>query len=52
MEQCLQFWQTLLNGSLIELLQNEQHPILRAVGCDCLGSVGAQIFEQLPVSMI
>ncbi|KAJ8953878.1 hypothetical protein NQ318_019118 [Aromia moschata] len=48
MEQCLLFWQTLLNGSLIELLQSEQFPILRAVGCDCLGSIGPHIFEQLP----
>lgn len=45
---CLQFWQTLLNGGLINLLQNEQHSILRAIGCDCLGSIGAFIFEQLP----
>ncbi|KAJ8927250.1 hypothetical protein NQ314_020301 [Rhamnusium bicolor] len=47
-DQCLLFWQTLLNGSLMELLQCEQHPILRAVGCDCLGSIGSHIFEQLP----
>ncbi|KAG5900627.1 hypothetical protein JTB14_005905 [Gonioctena quinquepunctata] len=47
-EYCLLFWQTLLNGSLIDLLQSEQHPILRAVGCDCLGSIGSDISEKLP----
>ncbi|KAJ8969071.1 hypothetical protein NQ317_001145 [Molorchus minor] len=48
MEQCLQFWQTLLNECLMELIQSEQAPILRAVGCDSLGSIGPQIFQQLP----
>ncbi|RZC35907.1 HEAT repeat-containing protein 6 [Asbolus verrucosus] len=48
LDQCLPFWQVLLNGSLTGLLQSEQHPILRAVGCDCLGSMGAFAFEQLP----
>jgi hypothetical protein len=45
---CLPFWQTLLNGSLTALLQNEQHHLLRAVGCDCLGSIGPDAFEGLP----
>ena len=44
---CLSFWQTLLTSSLTKLLQNEQHSILRAIGCDCLGSVGPEAFEQL-----
>ncbi|CAG9812627.1 unnamed protein product [Phaedon cochleariae] len=47
-EDYLFFWQTLLNGSLVDLLQSEQHSILRAVGCDCLGSIGSDIFEKLP----
>lgn len=45
---CLNFWQTLLNGPLVSLLQSEQHATLRAIGCDCLGSIGPHIFQQLP----
>lgn len=45
---CLLFWQTLLNDSLIGLLKNEELSVLRAIGCDCLGSIGRNIFEQLP----
>ncbi|KAK9885381.1 hypothetical protein WA026_010880 [Henosepilachna vigintioctopunctata] len=44
----LTFWQTLINGSLTILLQSEQKAALRAVGCDCLGSIGSHIFERLP----
>lgn len=48
----VQFWLILLNGPLIALLQDEKSAILRAVGCDCLGSIGAKVFERLPVSKI
>ncbi|KAF2895184.1 hypothetical protein ILUMI_10984 [Ignelater luminosus] len=45
-EQGFLFWQTLINSkSLTSLLQCEQHPVLRAVSCDCLGSIGPHIFE-------
>lgn len=47
-ENGLEFWSTLLNGPLISLLQEEQHGVLRAIGCDCLGSIGAKVFERLP----
>lgn len=49
LEKGVQFWQTLLNGSLVTLLQEEQQPALRAVGCDCVGSIGPYVFERLPV---
>lgn len=45
-EQGFGFWQTLMNSSLTSLLQCEQHAVLRAVGCDCLGSIGPHIFER------
>ncbi|KAF7272429.1 hypothetical protein GWI33_014777 [Rhynchophorus ferrugineus] len=45
---CLDFWQALLDGPLVSLLQNEQQHALRAVGCDCIGSIGPYIFQQLP----
>lgn len=48
----VQFWLVLLNGPLVALLQDEQHAVLRAVGCDCLGSVGAKAFERLPVGIV
>ncbi|VEN58079.1 unnamed protein product [Callosobruchus maculatus] len=46
--QCVHFWKTLLNKSLVDLFQYEENPVLRAVACDCLGSIGPHIFEQLP----
>lgn len=44
---CVNFWQSLLSGPLVSLIQNEQSFHLRAVGCDCLGSIGPGIFQQL-----
>ncbi|XP_021942024.1 HEAT repeat-containing protein 6 isoform X3 [Zootermopsis nevadensis] len=44
----LQFWQTVLSGPLISLVQNVEEASLRAVGCDCLAAIGAEVFEQLP----
>ncbi|XP_060523367.1 HEAT repeat-containing protein 6 [Cylas formicarius] len=49
-ERRLQFWEPLLAGPLISLLQDETHANLRAVGCDCLGSVGPLVFNHLPRS--
>ncbi|KAI4455964.1 malaria antigen-related [Holotrichia oblita] len=46
-EQGLVFWNALLNGPLLSLVENEEHSPLRAVACDCLGSIGADIFERL-----
>lgn len=31
------------------LLQSEKYATLRAIGCDCLGNIGSDIFEHLPV---
>lgn len=45
------FWNTLIDGPLVDLVQCEQHPPLRGIGCDCFGSIGANIFEQLPVNI-
>ncbi|CAG9838730.1 unnamed protein product [Diabrotica balteata] len=47
-ESFLTFWQNLLSGPLIDLLQCEDQAVLKAVGCDCLGSIGSDIFEKLP----
>ncbi|KRT79059.1 HEAT domain-containing protein [Oryctes borbonicus] len=46
-EQGLGFWNTLLNGPLLSLIENEEQFVLRAVACDCLGSIGSDIFERL-----
>jgi len=48
----LAFWQDLLNGPLIDLLQSNDHPNLRSSGCDCLASVGDVVFDQLPVTYL
>ncbi|PNF19845.1 hypothetical protein B7P43_G12519 [Cryptotermes secundus] len=44
----LQFWQTILSGPLISLVQNAEQAALRAAGCDCLATIGTGVFEQLP----
>ncbi|CAG9863491.1 unnamed protein product [Phyllotreta striolata] len=43
----VRFWESLLRRPLIILLQSEDQPSLRSVGCDCIGSIGSDIFEQL-----
>ncbi|CAH0563740.1 unnamed protein product [Brassicogethes aeneus] len=48
LEKCANFWQILLNGPLLTLLQNAEHGVLRSVGCDCISSIGPLVFEQLP----
>lgn len=49
MQSLLSFWLALLESPLIDLVQCDQHPPLKAVGCDCFGSIGSHLFEQLPV---
>lgn len=44
----LGFWQSLLNGPLIKLVQDENYPLIRAAGCDCLSSIGSRLFQELP----
>lgn len=51
LEQGLKFWLHLIDDPLIRLLQNEKDASLRAIGCDCLASIGTDVFEHLPVSM-
>ncbi|XP_050301710.1 HEAT repeat-containing protein 6 [Anthonomus grandis grandis] len=45
---CINFWLVLLDNPLVALIQNDQQAALRAVGCDCFGSIGAEIFQQFP----
>ena len=51
LDKCVQFWQTVLSGPLVALIQNAEHTMLRTVGCDCLATIGTQVFEQLPVNI-
>lgn len=51
-EQALFFWQHLIDDILARLVQNDKESLLRAIGCDCLGSIGADVFEHLPVSYL
>ena len=46
-ESGLRFWINLVQDSLKVIVQDE-HNFLRGIGCDCLGSVGPDIFERLP----
>ncbi|KAJ9596933.1 hypothetical protein L9F63_012058 [Diploptera punctata] len=48
LDKCVQFWQTVLSGPLIALVQDTEQAMLRTVGCDCLTSIGTQVFEELP----
>ncbi|XP_066141865.1 HEAT repeat-containing protein 6 isoform X1 [Euwallacea fornicatus] len=45
---CLNFWQTLLSGPLVSMIQNDHHSTLRSIGCDCIGIIGPHFFQQLP----
>ncbi|XP_067946711.1 HEAT repeat-containing protein 6-like isoform X2 [Watersipora subatra] len=49
-KEALIFWDCLLAGPLVEVLQSEKHTQLRAIGCDCLSNIGARVFEALEVS--
>lgn len=46
-DQGLVFWNSLLNGPLLTLMDNEEQSALRSVACDCLGSIGMDVFERL-----
>ncbi|XP_074640382.1 HEAT repeat-containing protein 6-like [Tubulanus polymorphus] len=45
----LDFWQRILNGPLQGVLQHATHQTLRATCCDCISTIGAPIFQQLPI---
>jgi hypothetical protein len=49
-KQSFEFWTTILSGQLPGALQNQENSALRATGCDCLSTIGAAVFEKLPVS--
>jgi len=49
LDESLQFWQMVLSGPLMSLVQNVGQAAPRAVGCDCLAAIGAEVLEQLPV---
>ncbi|KAJ8873284.1 hypothetical protein PR048_026918 [Dryococelus australis] len=42
-----QWWEELLTGPLVLMLQHPDHAALRAVGCDCLASLNEGTFLQL-----
>lgn len=48
----LLFWQTLFNEPLLNILQNEETPALKAVACDCIASIGSHVFDRLSVSIL
>jgi hypothetical protein len=48
-DESLQFWQMVLSGPLMSLVQNVETAALRAVGCDCLATIGTEVLEELPV---
>lgn len=48
-DSALSLWLSLLSGPLTSLIQNDsQHETVKAVACDCFGSIGPHIFERLP----
>lgn len=47
---CCKFWSTLLSSKLIpEYVCDEQRYMLASTACDCLASMGAAVFELLPM---
>ena len=49
--QALSLWQSILDGPLLRILQqeNSSNPV-RASACDCIANIGAEVFDLLPVS--
>lgn len=50
-EKGIAFWQSILTH-LVPLMQEETQLFLRAIACDCLGSIGPDVFEHLPVRYV
>lgn len=50
--EALIFWNALLSGPLVEALQNESQPQLRATCCDCLANIGSTVFEAIEVCQL
>ncbi|XP_064619703.1 HEAT repeat-containing protein 6-like isoform X2 [Lineus longissimus] len=48
-EQSFEFWIEILNRPLLGALQNQENSALRATGCDCLSTIGSDVFEKLPL---
>ncbi|VDI23178.1 Hypothetical predicted protein [Mytilus galloprovincialis] len=40
-----QFWDYILNGPIPKILQRETHNPVKAVTCDCLSNIGADVFN-------
>ncbi|XP_063396144.1 HEAT repeat-containing protein 6-like isoform X1 [Mytilus trossulus] len=40
-----QFWDYILNGPIPKILQREAHNPVKAVTCDCLSNIGADVFN-------
>lgn len=45
-----QFWDYILNGPIPKILQRETHNPVKAVTCDCLSNIGADVFNIISVS--
>ena len=63
MSLALFLWESLLPGPISTLIQNQEEPMLRCTGCDCIANIGIQhkigftssgqnslIFDQISVS--
>ncbi|XP_052270212.1 HEAT repeat-containing protein 6-like isoform X2 [Dreissena polymorpha] len=48
-QQVLEFWLSLLNGPIQEVLQMPGHDGVKAVACDCLANIGDPVFRYLPL---
>lgn len=44
-----EFWVSLLNGAITNILQTESNCAVKATTCDCVSNIAPQVFASLPV---
>ncbi|XP_030848018.1 HEAT repeat-containing protein 6-like [Strongylocentrotus purpuratus] len=49
-QEAVEVWKKLLSGALPRILQDSSNSVLQSCACDCLSTIGNQVFELLEVS--
>lgn len=49
LQQVTEFWVSLLNGAITNILQTESNCAVKATTCDCVSNIAPQVYASLPV---
>ncbi|XP_048733052.1 HEAT repeat-containing protein 6-like isoform X2 [Ostrea edulis] len=49
LQQVTNFWISLLNGAIADILQTEGHCAVKATTCDCVSNIGPEVYAALPM---